>query len=435
MGIKMEIDKPHIKKDWYRLDNAAKIYPAMVNRRNTCVFRFAVNLKEEVDPSILQKALLDMRRRFPAMFVRIRHGVFWYYLEENKKIPRIRPEDCRINKAIDLYTNNYFRFTVFYYQNRISLEVFHSLTDGTGAVVFLKSLTYRYLELKGHKLQSEGLVLTIDQEATSEELEDSFFKYATMNPHKRYVAPKPYNIKDPRFPSGQGRGVINGRLSASALHAIAKKHDSTVTEFLSALLTQSVYQVYGERMIKNDQVNICLPINLRRFFPSSSLRNFTLFFHSTVNNSKNAEFEEILRQVKDSFAKGLTKDGIIENINVNMQAEKNMAMRLTPLFIKKPVMTLAGVMFGGRLNTLTMSNIGVVSLPKSMAEHIQDFEFNLSNDINCAYGIGVITFGDIMTISMLRETRDTNLSMQVFRNLTSLGLKVEVESNYWEDVA
>ena len=427
--------QPDIRKDWYRLDNAAKIYPAMVNRRNSCVFRFAVNLKEEVDPYLLQKALLDMRQRFPAMFVRVRHGVFWYYLEENKKMPRIRPEDSRINKAIDLFANNYFRFTVFYYQNRISLEVFHSLTDGTGAVVFLKSLTYRYLELKGYVMQSDGLVLTIDQAPSIEELEDSFFKYTTVNPHKRYVVPKPFSIKDARFPVGQGRGVINGRLSSTAVYNLAKKYNSTVTEFLSALMTQAVYQVYGERMIKNDRVNICLPINLRRIFPSDSLRNFTLFFHSTVQDKKRGDFEEILAQVKKSFQQGLTKENVIENINVNMQAERNMAMRLTPLFIKKPAMTIAGIMFGGRLNTLTMSNIGVISLPESMAEHVQDFEFNLSNDINCAYGIGVITFNDTMTISILRETRDTNLPMQIFRNLVALGLNVEVESNYWEEVA
>ncbi len=429
---KKTIDK---SQDWYRLDNAAKIYPAMINKRNSCVFRFAINLKEEVDPQILQKALLDMRARFPAMFVRIRHGVFWYYLEENKKTPRVRPEDSRINKTIDLYSNNYFRFTVFYYQNRISLEVFHSLTDGTGAVAFLKSLAYRYLERKGYKLNDEGKVLTFHQEPSLDELEDSFLKYTTKDPHKRYVVPKPFNIKDPRFPSGQGRGVINGRLDASKLHGIAKKHQSTVTEFLSALLTQTVYEVYGERMIKNNRVNICLPINLRRIFPSSSLRNFTLFFHSTVKDEKRGDFEEILRQVKNSFSQGLTKESIIENINVNMQAERNMAMRLTPLFIKKPAMTIAGMMYGGILNTLTMSNIGIVELPQSMAEHVQDFEFNLSNDINCAYGIGVITFNNIMTISMIRETRDTVFSMQFFRNLVKLGLEVEVESNYWEEVA
>ncbi|MFA5442696.1 MAG: hypothetical protein WCX85_00025 [Bacilli bacterium] len=424
-----------INQDWYRLDNAAKIYPAMVSRRNSCVFRFAINLKEEVDPYVLQRALLDMRSRFPAMFVRVRHGVFWYYLEENRKMARVRPEDSRINKSIDYYSNNYFRFTVFYYEKRISLEVFHSLTDGTGAVVFLKALTYRYLELKGHHLESEDLVLTVDQDPSIEELEDSFFKYATMNPHKRYVVPTPFSIKDARFPSGQGRGVINGRLDSNALHALAKQYNATVTEYLSALLTQTVYQVYGERMIKNNRVNICIPINLRRLFPSESLRNFTLFFHTTVKDDKRGEFDEILTQVKKSFSEGLSKESIVENINVNMQAERNMAMRLTPLFLKKPAMTIAGTKYGGRLNTLTMSNIGIVQLPQSMAEHVQDFEFNLSNDINCAFGIGVITFNNILTISVLRETRDTLLPMQLFRNLVNLGLEVEVESNYWEEVA
>jgi len=423
------------KNDWYRLDNAAKIYPAMINKRNSCVFRFAVNLKEEVDPYLLQKALLDMRGRFPSMFVRIRHGVFWYYLEDNKKTPHVRPEDSRINKTIDLYSNNYFRFTVFCYRNRISLEVFHSLTDGTGAVMFLKSLTYRYLELKGYKLESEGLVLTCDEKVRGEELEDSFVKYATGKPHKRFVVPTPFRIQDPRFPKSQGRGAINGRLDADAFHELAKKNGATVTEYLSALLTQSVYEVYGGRMLKNDRVNICLPINLRRFFPSSSLRNFTLFFHTSVRDPQRGDFGEILHQVKSGFASELTKEKILTNINVNMQAEKNMAMRLTPLFIKKPAMTIAGLMFGGRLNTLTMSNIGIVKIPSSMAEHIADFEFNLSNDLNCAYGIGVITLNDIMTISFLREIRDTSLPMVFFRHLVREGLAVEVESNYWEEIA
>ena len=51
-------------------------------------------------------------------------------------------------RYIDPKSNQLYLFRVSYYGTRINLEVFHAVTDGMGAVNFLKELTAGYLELK-----------------------------------------------------------------------------------------------------------------------------------------------------------------------------------------------------------------------------------------------------------------------------------------------
>ena len=78
------------KPKWLRLDNAAKIYPAARRRNWSNVFRVAATMRDEVDPDILSSALKVTAARFPSIAVRLRRGVFWYYLEEIDSVPAVR---------------------------------------------------------------------------------------------------------------------------------------------------------------------------------------------------------------------------------------------------------------------------------------------------------------------------------------------------------
>lgn len=75
---------------WMRLDNAAKIYPAAKRRNWNNFFRLSATLTEPVDAAVLRSALDVTVRRFPSIAVRLRRGVFWYYLEEIPQTPPIR---------------------------------------------------------------------------------------------------------------------------------------------------------------------------------------------------------------------------------------------------------------------------------------------------------------------------------------------------------
>ena len=47
------------KTTWRRLDNSAKIFPMSTGEKYSTVFRLSVILKKDVQPEILQKAVIS----------------------------------------------------------------------------------------------------------------------------------------------------------------------------------------------------------------------------------------------------------------------------------------------------------------------------------------------------------------------------------------
>lgn len=426
-----------INKDttWFKLDNAAKIYPALKNSKDSFVFRISVAIKEIVRPDVLQQALLDLTPRFPHMFVRIKHGFFWYYLEANSKKPLVRPEPAAVNQKIDTQANNHFFFSVFYYQNRISLETFHALCDGTGATEFVKALTFRYFELRGHELKTDGTVLTVDQHPLPEEVEDSFAKYVDKSGAKREKVIPAFHIKSKKFIFSDNRGIITGRLPASGLVALSKKHGATVTQYLVALLTYSIYETYVGQIPEKRPIKIAVPVNMRRYHPSVSLRNFTQYIHTIVEAKPKLTFEDVLAKIKYDFETEIKPETFQGSINANVYAEKNPFIRIMPLFIKKIALGIIGTRLGVKLETGTLSNVGVITLPPSMAPLVESFEFNLTTAAAAVHGVGVGTYNGMTTISFLRSIYDTSVERRFFKTLATAGIEVTIDSNLWEDKA
>jgi NRPS condensation-like uncharacterized protein len=420
---------------WFKLDNAAKIYPALKNTKDSFVYRVVCYLKEIVKPDVLQQALIDLAPRFPSMFVRIKHGLFWYYLEANPKTPKVKPESPLVNQKVDPTTNNQFLFSVFYYQNRISLESFHSLCDGYAAIEFIKSLVFRYIELTGHELKNDGTVLTVDQAPSPEETEDSFNKYVDKTGKKREDKTPAFHVKAHKFALGESRGIITGRLDANELAALSKKHGATMTQYLTALLTYSIYQTYEGQIPEKRPIKISVPVNMRKYHPSITLRNFTFYIHTTVFAKPKLTFEETLEKIKKDFDEEIKLEKFQASINANVMAEKNFFVRIMPLFIKKIALYFIGTKLGARLESGTISNLGIIKVPDAMAPFIDSFEFNLTTAAASCYGVSVGTFNGSTTISFLRSVYDTSVERRFFKTLTSAGIKVVVTSNFWEDVA
>ncbi len=83
---------------WLRLDNAAKIYPAIRDNELTSVFRIAATLKHPVRIKPFIEAIAALERRFPYYKVRLKAGFFWYYLEESDLPIHIEP-DIKLRKV------------------------------------------------------------------------------------------------------------------------------------------------------------------------------------------------------------------------------------------------------------------------------------------------------------------------------------------------
>lgn len=107
---------------WMRLDNAAKIYPAAKRRNWNNFFRISATLAEPVDRAVLAAALDVTVRRFPSIAVRLRRGVFWYYLEEIPHTPPIQDEkSCPLAHAPFRQVRQ-CAFRVLVYKDRFAVE-------------------------------------------------------------------------------------------------------------------------------------------------------------------------------------------------------------------------------------------------------------------------------------------------------------------------
>jgi hypothetical protein len=422
----------HAAPKWFRLDNAAKIYPVVAGPQNGHVFRISMTLTEDIDPKLLQQAVFDLKPRFPTFYVRMRRGFFWYYYEKNERTLEVKPEPPFMCKSIDFFANNGYQFSCYYHKKRISVEVFHSICDGNGALEYTKSLVYRYLELKGYPMESENMVLTVDQSPSAEEMEDSFLKNYKEGPSTRPVVNKAYEIKGTPFIQG-GTGVITGKMSVEELKKVAKDYNATVTQFLAALLAYSILKTGDRKRLARRPVNIFIPVNMRKYFNSKTLRNFSLYFYSIHKYKDDSiELKEILEKTKQDFEEKLNLAHLLETMKANVAAEKNLAVRGSPLFVKKLLLKAGYSMFANRLATATITNLGNVVLPSSMSKYVEDVELNLGARYKSGPNAAVVSCKGVASVAFSRGIKEKEVEKTFFRFLSEQGIKVEIQGNYWE---
>ena len=260
------------KTQWHKLDNAAKIFPANTDQRDTKVFRFSCELYEAVDSCILQNALEKTLKKFPYYCSILKRGLFWYYLEHTERKPTVHIENKRPCAPLYFPNRKTLLFDISYFQNRINLEVHHVLSDGSGALLFLKTLVFYYL-LEKHSDVLSQQEISFEETTDAEKSTDSFLKY--FKKEKNKSAEKSafaHHIKAEKIEIGQ-MGVIEGCVSVKSIIALSRKYQATVTEFIVALWIYSIYEGMSIAEQKKPVV-ISVPVNLRSYFPSESTRNF-----------------------------------------------------------------------------------------------------------------------------------------------------------------
>ena len=159
---------------WFRLDDAAKIYPLSMKHGQMSVFRLAAVLKEPVKPELLQIALHFTIQRFPGFATTVRKGFFWHYLDQTKRRYCIQPETDIPVRPLKIAASGSQSFRVLYYENRISAEFFHILTDATGGMCFLKTLLAEYLRLLGTDCPCGDGILDVTRPPLAGENENAF---------------------------------------------------------------------------------------------------------------------------------------------------------------------------------------------------------------------------------------------------------------------
>lgn len=408
-------------KKWYKLDNGAKIFPPNVTKKDSKVFRFSCELYENIDSEILQLALNKTLDDYPLFLSSLKKGLFWYYLETSSIKPIVKEEDSPICDVMD----KKLLFGVTYYKKRINLEVHHALTDGTGTLEFLKSLVSNYLIYK-YNIKNK---IIMDKTSISEKETDSFEKYYEKSKKMEILkSKKAYNLKGEVYPENRLK-IIEGITSTDGVLKLAKKYNTTVTIYLVSVLIKSIGMTMSIKD-KRKPVVITVPVNLRKYFKSSTIRNF--FNVITVEykfKSNNESLEKIIKSVDKQFKKNLTLENLTKKMNSFAILENIFIIRVVPLFIKDIVLKYFHLR-SRKEQTIALSNVGIVEMPKELQKYIRLFDVFTSTDCN---QICMCSYLNNMSLSFASHFINSEIEKNFFRELSKNNIDIQINTNIVED--
>lgn len=415
---------------WRNLDNAGKMFSAASTSKDTRVFRFYCVLKEQVDKDILQEALNKTIKKYPIFLSVMRKGLFWHYLEKSELRPVVREEYKEPCSCLYVRDKKALLFEITYYKKRINFEVFHALTDGTGATHFLSELVKNYLYL-GHK--EDGLTdVEIMQEQISirDQESDSFTKYydpkTKIGRKKRAHA---YQIKKIQKEYEELQ-VSEATVSAKALLKAAKERGVSLTILITAAFICAIHKEMTKAQEKKP-VTLMVPVNLRKIFPSDSMLNFFGYIDPGHKFGEgNDSFEEIVQEMKKYFEENLTKEEIARRMNELIAFEKHKVLRWAPLEIKNACLR-ASSKLAEREVTAVFSNMGMLKFPKEYEELIERFGVYTSTPRT---EVCVCSFKDILYFGFTSRYDSTNIQKNFYKILKELGAEAtKLDSDFPED--
>lgn len=419
-------------KNWYRLDNAAMIFPPISDKNSPNTFCLQMTLDHKIDKDILSKSVNEVIKSEDTFRVRLKKGLFWYYLEENEKDPIVQEEPNDLMAFIDTRFDDNYLFRVFYFENRISVVFFHVLTDGTGGLYFLKQIVYRYLLNKGNKIDTEGLVKPVEMPTLNSDSDDTFMSVSRNVKEKKIAEQKAFKVSGTPF-KRFGTGLIFAECATDEVKVLAKKYDTTITGYLCAVYLYSIYKAYIEgKNHKNKTVAISIPVNIRKKHPSTTKRNFSLVVRIAYDFSNETSFEEVVKSSAVQLKEKLTTEQLDAQIKTNVGAEKNVLMKIVPRVVKNLALKIAYKIRGVKQETSNFSNLGEVELPSSMAEKVKSVRFVLQASKTTEKNFSLIGYNKKLFFAFSRRHIETDAEKEFFKILSSNGVKVTVSSNNWE---
>ena len=422
------------KKDWFRLDNAATVFSFVTSTRIPCMFRFYANLKKPINVAILQQALENIIDRFPYYKVNLRNGLFWSYWETNPGMPVVIEETKYPCQKMPIRKKGIFPFRVRAYYNRISVEFHHSITDGTGALIFLKSLVGEYLTLIGVVVNDWQDVFRPNQEPHYEEYEDAFKKNYQKNLPGPPRVSKAFHLPFKLEPKGVFHLTI-GIMPIKQILNKSKELDVTLTEYLVAVYLEALQDILFSLPLRKQKrllkpIRLQVPVNLRRFFSSKTMRNFSLYVTPYIDpRLGHFSFDEILKQVYHYMRVEVSDRYISQQIARNVRGELHPLIRLTPLFIKR---LFGKIIYNGQgefLYSGVITNLGKISLPEPLNKEVNDIQFLPAQSPVTKTGCAVNSYGEKLYINFGRTIKEALVEKLFFRKLVKDGIKVRIETN------
>ncbi|PAD22480.1 alcohol acetyltransferase [Terribacillus saccharophilus] len=413
-----------METEWYKLDSAGKLYASTVSSRVSTVFRLSVSMYKSINPAFLQEALEETLEEISSFKVIVKRGVFWYYFEKTSTIPTVSEEHYYPCSNLFFRGRNTFPYRVLYYNKKISLELSHMLTDGTGGIEFLKLLIRNYLKREG------VIVPCVRKKISNFNFDNAFFHhYEKMVPNWQDTLDKAYKLPL-RLDKRGVYHVTTGKLEIKELKNIAKQYQTSITTYLLALYAEILIDIQAQNSKTRKPITINVPVNLRNFFETNTLKNFFVSVPVTIDPRLGTySFEDIIETISIELKRYLNDKQLKRLIARGVRGERNFLLRALPLFMKDWISPMVHARFGENLYTSSISNLGVISLEEELEKHVERFEFYPPPSIGNKIKAGVISYKDDMYITFGNLSNDRLVERMFFRKLVKEGVQIKIETN------
>ena len=220
-------------------------------------------------------------------------------------------------------------------------------------------------------------------------------------------------------------------MSVKEVNAAAKKYGATITEYLNSVLLYALLnKQFLDPHIRLYPVRIALPVNLRRFFPSRTLRNFiTMVYPSIDPRLGNYTFEEIVTEVRNFMRYYINEKFLRGDITTNAATKRNPFIRIVPLFIKDIVVRTFYRRVQDRNSSAGLTNMGALKVPEDMKPYIERFDIYMGQPFSSRTNCAIVSFEDTLTVNFASCIIEADVERLFFRKLVEDGIQVKIESN------
>lgn len=423
------------RASWIRLDNASKVFPAVVNHQDTKVFRVTAELNEAVDPEILQRALDAIVPRFPSFNTVLRRGVFWYYFEQSDLRCIVRPETEDLYEPLYIRGEKNLPFRVLYYGSRINAEIFHAVCDGAVAVAFLKALLGQYLLMRyPEAIEAEDIRPLFQRSPAGEKMNDSFQRYFKHGGKLKSKQEKPKEKKRRgkawkyrgTILTGQRANLVEGTMPVKTILDAAHRRNSTLTVYTSAIYAKALCEV--RRGDRPRPIVLSIPVNLRQMFRSRTERNFFSVMHIELPEPTEEEAMSLdwwIEVIADGFRNTLQPEKLAADSAEMLDLESNPVLRIFPTGLKDFILRIAHRV-SDRKHTTSISNVGRIDLPEKLWPFVRSCHVSVA-----ARGVSMAAVSSVgvFSVSFISIFKENELQYRFFTTLQDEGVPVEITSN------
>ncbi len=466
------------EKIWYELDAFAKTYSSIISEGRTTCFRISALFSENIDLEILQKVVISLEKKYPFYNSELKKGIFWNYLQQKKTHFMIEEE--KTYPCTDIQKDNPLR--IIYFNNKLSIEIAHFLTDGKGAALFFKDLIEEYLEKKYflenfekdkennlndktekkkeieiekiNKIINFGKKINKNEkdfenkkseknffEKTRELLgNDSVLKNSQKNEYvdlyekymrkvsKETTIKSAFHLPMKILEKGQYH-ITTGEIDVESLKEESKKYGTTIGKYLLSVYFKILLDRYSQA--KNPIV-IGVPVDLRKIFEETTYRNFFINIIPSVDASLGAySLSEIITYLDNYFALKITKKEFYKSIYKAMNPIQNIIIKSVPYLIKRMFFPFIFDYYGERGYTTGFSNLGILKVDKKYEKYLKGLRFLPPPSKRCKIKMGVVSDCNKVYVNFGNLTANYDIERDFFVYLRKRGIKSKIITNYF----